>query len=115
MAGGKTAAAKDADRAFSLRAQSARIRAYLPVLKERRVVLTAELHELENLIRAERAELVKLMDEADQLGPVKLCPRCLERKTLAEFGKNRAAYDGVDSYCRPCRKTYRLEARTTAA
>lgn len=33
----------------------------------------------------------------------KKCSGCKEKKTLENFTKNRAAWDGVSNYCRPCR------------
>lgn len=101
--------AKDAGRQLALRAQAARIKAYLPTIQERRMILAAELAELETLLRAERAELTKLMDEADRLGPKKRCPRCAKWKAPTEFNRNRAAHDGLDGCCRSCKRAYRLE------
>ncbi|MFE3450210.1 endonuclease VII domain-containing protein [Nonomuraea sp. NPDC059194] len=32
----------------------------------------------------------------------KYCPRCLEIKVVAEFGRNRSNEDGLTAYCKPC-------------
>lgn len=32
----------------------------------------------------------------------KYCPRCMEAKAFAEFGRNRASNDGRTNYCKPC-------------
>lgn len=34
----------------------------------------------------------------------KTCPRCKVEKPLADFGRNKARPDGVEVYCKPCRK-----------
>lgn len=36
----------------------------------------------------------------------KYCPRCLQWLPRTEFGKNSARYDGLNSYCRPCRSKH---------
>lgn len=36
---------------------------------------------------------------------VKRCPKCKETKAKTDFRKNRSSYDGLDSYCKPCRKS----------
>lgn len=32
----------------------------------------------------------------------KRCPKCKRRRPKVEFGPNRSAHDGLNSYCRPC-------------
>lgn len=36
----------------------------------------------------------------------KRCPRCNELKPVSEFGKNRAARDGLQGYCKTCYAEY---------
>jgi hypothetical protein len=38
----------------------------------------------------------------------KRCPRCGEAKPLDEFNPSERTTDGLDVYCRPCRKEYNL-------
>jgi 5-methylcytosine-specific restriction endonuclease McrA len=37
---------------------------------------------------------------------VKICTRCDETKELSEFGKNKAAKDGLSFYCSVCKREY---------
>ena len=36
----------------------------------------------------------------------KRCPKCKETKPRAEFGKNRSAKDGLQTYCKPCQRLW---------
>ncbi len=36
----------------------------------------------------------------------KICFRCKTKKKLKKFGKNKAAKDGVGTYCLPCKREY---------
>ena len=36
----------------------------------------------------------------------KRCPKCKQIKSLSEFYKNRSEYDGLDGYCKSCRKIF---------
>ena len=45
--------------------------------------------------------------------PEKRCQRCGETKPADAFGRNRATGDGLDFYCRPCRRAY-VNARNAA-
>lgn len=38
--------------------------------------------------------------------PTKRCPRCGETKALDEFSPSERTKDGLDNYCRLCRKEY---------
>ena len=38
---------------------------------------------------------------------LKFCPRCGELLPVEQFDRNRRASDGLDSWCRPCRRLYR--------
>lgn len=40
----------------------------------------------------------------------KRCSRCREYRPLGEFNRDRRSKDGLDWYCRPCRKAYRAGA-----
>lgn len=35
---------------------------------------------------------------------LKKCPRCATKKTITEFNSNRNTRDGLDAYCKLCRK-----------
>ena len=54
-------------------------------------------------------------DDETELGIIDLvkgtkwCPRCKKHRPLDDFNRNRARYDGRDSWCRDCRKLYRQE------
>lgn len=41
----------------------------------------------------------------------KLCPKCKIVKPVSEFRKNKTRYDGLDSYCKPCRQDYTKQDR----
>lgn len=41
----------------------------------------------------------------------KRCPRCDTVKSRVEFGKNRSAKDGLQSYCKPCASAATLSSR----
>lgn len=41
----------------------------------------------------------------------KRCPRCGETKTITEFGKDNRNKDGLNLYCRSCKKKYNDEQR----
>lgn len=41
----------------------------------------------------------------------KRCPRCKETKLLTEFGKDRRNKDGLNIYCRACKKVYNDEQK----
>ena len=41
----------------------------------------------------------------------KRCPRCKEIKTTSEFGKDRRNKDGLNIYCRSCKKQYNDEQK----
>src|SRR5688572_9053210 len=45
----------------------------------------------------------------------KYCPRCRTEKTLVDFNRNRARYDGLDSMCRMCANAHQRDytARNT--
>jgi hypothetical protein len=43
----------------------------------------------------------------------KRCPRCGETKPLDEFSPSERTKDGLDNYCRPCRKEYNLIYQAT--
>jgi hypothetical protein len=38
----------------------------------------------------------------------KVCPRCGEEKTLTEFTKDRSRLDGLEVYCRECKRIYQI-------
>ena len=42
---------------------------------------------------------------------VKKCPRCNELKSILNFNKNKARYDGLEQYCSSCFKAIREENR----
>ena len=42
----------------------------------------------------------------------KRCPRCKEAKLLTEFGKDRRNKDGLNIYCRACKKLYNDEQKS---
>lgn len=42
---------------------------------------------------------------------MKYCRRCSETKSIAEFNNSRSARDGLDTYCRVCRRTIVAEWR----
>lgn len=39
------------------------------------------------------------------------CPRCGKMKSINEFSKKRSRNDGLESWCRACRQTYRIFSR----
>lgn len=41
----------------------------------------------------------------------KRCPRCKETKPLSEFGKDRRNKDGLNLYCKACKKLYNAEQK----
>ena len=41
----------------------------------------------------------------------KRCARCKEMKPITEFGKDRRNKDGLNIYCRPCKKKYNDEQK----
>lgn len=43
----------------------------------------------------------------------KTCPRCGESKLVDAFGKNRAASDGLQTWCQTCRRSYHSQNRDT--
>lgn len=43
---------------------------------------------------------------------MKYCRRCSETKSIAEFNNSRSARDGLDTYCRVCRRAIVTEWRT---
>lgn len=46
---------------------------------------------------------------------MKRCNRCNELKDRSQFGKNKNASDGLDHYCKECRKKYRAEHKANIA
>ncbi|MGI8331873.1 endonuclease VII domain-containing protein [Actinomadura scrupuli] len=62
--------------------------------------------------RKRRAEQGKQVREA-RVVPAgsKYCPGCTEIKALEEFGRNRAAHDGLTDYCKPCHNSIMAEIR----
>lgn len=42
---------------------------------------------------------------------MKTCSRCRETKPLSEFGKDKNRPDGHNTWCKPCRRTYRQTVR----
>lgn len=41
----------------------------------------------------------------------KTCPKCTESKPVDAFGRNRAAYDGLQTWCQVCRRSYHSQNR----
>lgn len=37
---------------------------------------------------------------------MKICNKCKQEKPLSEFNKNKSYKDGLDCYCKECRKSY---------
>lgn len=119
---------------FELRAQSARIKAWLPRLREQRDEAEERYHQLEQLLQDEKAALTELLDAADVLDgngskpappakpakpkppPVpegmKRCPTCGETKNRnTGYYRNRTAHDGVQNACKDCDRARTTEAR----
>jgi len=42
---------------------------------------------------------------------MKWCPGCKEHKPHSDFGKNRAQWDGLKSYCKCCERAHRAANR----
>jgi hypothetical protein len=62
--------------------------------------------------RKRRAEQGKTVRERVEVPEgCKYCPRCSTVKAKEEFGRNRAARDGLTSYCKSCHKQVTLENR----
>lgn len=49
-------------------------------------------------------------DVSDGMKP---CPRCNERKPLADFPKNKRMFHGIGSYCKPCTNEMQRQRRDT--
>jgi len=47
--------------------------------------------------------------EAHRLAGEKWCCRCQSWHPVADFGPNRANRDGLDGFCRGCRRAYRQQ------
>ncbi len=43
---------------------------------------------------------------------MKYCRRCSETKPFSEFNNSRSAHDGLDTYCRVCRRAILAEWRS---
>lgn len=40
---------------------------------------------------------------------MKYCPKCKANKTMCDFGRSKQNADGLDGWCKQCRKMYRIE------
>jgi hypothetical protein len=47
--------------------------------------------------------------QEDDMTITKYCAKCKETKDIAEFNKNKARKDGVDTYCKKCHHAVRME------